>query len=413
MSENKPEMIPEQGIPETAPALHDWIVAELGDTELARRIKQRPDLTQEFLKGNMPPAEGFFELIYDISASDPELANKLAEFAEHNDRFVPLSYQRVEGATSNEERSSELLRGKFFATKNLTEKVSGEREKTILELAMVSFADDITNKYRERFGQETFLVNPKQVRIIDHGVLEDERYDGVAPVGKFNFFDQGLKIAGGGNDDRMKLNLITHEMFHFKAYGAIQKYKDQDQDTRVAKLRFGLGVYESYAKNGAVKATYFNWLNEAVTEDLANRVLARVSDDHPIFGEFVKTNRAKAKAYFSDDESQSEFLKRSEFVAGFEKDEDGKEVPIAAYIEERRMMYGLFGKMIEKNSSELAHLSHFDGQEYLFEMLTKAYFTGNILPFGRLFNDTFGRGQFREFGHLQTVEEQKAFIDAL
>jgi hypothetical protein len=413
-----PKEFPSKKFPEhtelTPEALHNWIVAELGDIELAERVKQRPELTKQFLEGELPPTEGFFEMLYDIGASDPEFAKQLVAFAEHKDRFIPLSYQRIEGKLSEEERSKELLERKFFATKDLAEKHPEEREKTALELSMVSFADDITNNFRERFGQKKFSINPKQVRIIDQDVLEDERNEEGAPIGKFNLFDQGIKIAGKEIKPRMELNLIVHEMFHFKGYGALQKWKDTNGGSHIAKLRFGLNVYEPYSKqDGAITNMYLNSLNEAVTEDLANRVIAGIPEDHPIFGEFVKANRAKAKAYFSDNRRELEFITRSEWVAGFREDEGGNEAPIGVYIDERRMMYDLFNKIIEKNPSEIAQLSHIDGEEYLFEMLTKAYFTGNILPFGRLFNETFGHGKFREFGHLQTVEEQQAFIEGL
>jgi hypothetical protein len=412
-----PEEIPSKTFLEnkniTPEMLHDWIVTELGDTELAERVKQRPDLTKQFLEGELPPSEGFFEMLYAIGASDPEFAKQLVAFAEHRDRFIPLSYQRVEGKLSEEERSKELLQRKFFVTKDLAEKHPEEREKTALELSMVSFADDITNNFRERFGQKKFSVNPKQVRIIDQDVLEDERHEEGAPVGKFNLFDQSIKIAGKEIEDRMELNLIMHEMFHFKGYGALQTWKDSDQRSHIATLRFGLNVNESYSRNGRVGKVYLNSLNEAVTEDLANRVIAGIPEDHPIFGEFVKANRAKAKAYFLDDQDELEFLGRSEWVSGFREDAEGKAAPIAAYMRERRMMYALFNKIIENNQGKISELSRVAAQEYLFEMLAKAYFTGNILPFGRLFNDTFGHGKFREFGHLQTTEEQQAFIEGL
>ena len=75
-------------------------------------------------------------------------------------------------------------------------------------------------------------------------------------------------------------------------------------------------------------------------------------------------------------------------------------------------MFNLFQKIHERTGRKDTQ-SLEETEEELFEMLTKAVFTGNILPFGRLFNETFGLGKFREFGHLQTVEEQNAFIAAL
>ena len=76
-------------------------------------------------------------------------------------------------------------------------------------------------------------------------------------------------------------------------------------------------------------------------------------------------------------------------------------------------MRNLFDKIIDRNPERSTGKTNEEAHEALFEMLQKAMFTGNILPFGRLFNDTFGHGKFREYGHLQTNEEIAAFIAGL
>jgi hypothetical protein len=86
---------------------------------------------------------------------------------------------------------------------------------------------------------------------------------------------------------------------------------------------------------------------------------------------------------------------------------------LVGYMNDRQTMFSIFDKLYEKNPERFEGRSSEEAEEELFEMLQKAMFTGNILPFGRLFNETFGRGKFREFGHLQTTEEQQAFIEGL
>ena len=76
-------------------------------------------------------------------------------------------------------------------------------------------------------------------------------------------------------------------------------------------------------------------------------------------------------------------------------------------------MFDMFKKIYERNPNLFDGKSPDEAENELFEMLQKAMFTGNILPFGRLFNDTFGRGKFREFGHLQTIGEQQSFVEGL
>ena len=401
---------PFEHIPTEPKAFHDWIVSELGDSELAERVSQRPDLTRELLEGEIPPAKGLFELLYEIRRTNSELATTLVNFAAHTERLLPLSYSRIEGRLSEEEKNDELIKRRFFATQDLIKVHPLEKEKTPLEQAMFEFANTTTNSLREHYGQQPFVVDPAQIRLVAARSLSDEIG---APIGKFNMFSQDVKVATEGKEDRMKLNLVTHEMFHFKGYGAMQFWDDKNGGKHVAKLRMGLTVYKPYSKEGgSVLDSYLNTLNEAVTEELANRAMASIPVDHPLFGEFVKANREKAQEYFSGNSEEQEYLASSEWVAGFAELEDGTSVPLAAYTEERRMMYQLFGRMIDRNPS-LKELPIVEVRERLFGMLAEAYFTGNILPFGRLFNETFGRGKFREFGHLQTVEEQRAFIASL
>jgi hypothetical protein len=76
-------------------------------------------------------------------------------------------------------------------------------------------------------------------------------------------------------------------------------------------------------------------------------------------------------------------------------------------------MWKLFDKIQEKLPGKFGYKSKEDGREEMFEMLTRAAITRDLLPFGKLMKEAFGPGAFRKYGHLQTVEEIDKFIDSL
>ncbi len=387
---------------------HDWIIEEIGDIELAARVAARPDLTRQLIEGAAIPSEGVFKMIQEIAQHDRKLAMKLVEIAAETGHLIPLSYSRIEGLSSDEEQRELLLNRRFAATHGLHKRKQVEREMTKVERDSVDFANATTNEYRLRYGQPVYGVADEQVRVYEKERLGNVNGD---TIGKFRFFDQDILMANKERSDISTLGLATHEMFHLKGYGAAQAWIDEHQGKRVAVLRSGLRVHEPFSKKkGSVENAYLNTLNEAVTEELANRSMAKIPDDDECFGRQLAENRRKAEEYFSGNTRQLEYLSRSFWALDFFQDEDGTEFPVGTYMPERRMMYRMFDSIICKRP-DLFSEGLDAGREYLFEMLTKAYFTGNILPFGKLFNDTFGRGAFREFGHLQTAEEQITFLE--
>jgi hypothetical protein len=174
--------------------------------------------------------------------------------------------------------------------------------------------------------------------------------------------------------------------------------------------RVGLTVHDR--RTGA---RYLNALNEAVTEETANRLLQSMPEDHPELGVLaVYCHQKEARIATTEQENLTAHRLKPHWIL---RKGVGNVEPSArdtsAYTTERNLMEDLFEKLIDRNPERFAGQTREEAHEALFEMLQKAMFTGNILPFGRLFNDTFGRGKFREYGHLQTNEEIAAFIAGL
>lgn len=407
MSENKPEMIPEQGIPEIAPALHDWIVAELGDTELARKVSEHPEITAQVVSGEGLPSPDFFGMVRAIGNQDPMLAHELIQVGLNAKRLLTLQYAHVAGNASEENKKKHLIEASFLATERAgIVKIKNEKEKTVEQIEMVNYAVEQINIIRKSYGLDEFYIAPEQVRFIADQFLYN------ATAGKFFVHKQEV-VLGEDDSAPVTLNKVLHELIHFGGYTSVQLDADPvSGGLSVSDYRFGLAVRSRVKGTEERAPIYLNGLSEAVTEELANRMRTMIPDEHHVFGKMLIENDALREKFIS--------LKRVAYEKRNFRDhwtipclnEKGELVLGTAYTRERLVLFALFQKIYDhterKNTMTLE-----EAEEELFEMLTKAYFTGNVLPFGRLFNDTFGRGQFREFGHLQTVEEQKAFIDAL
>lgn len=394
-------------IPSTPEGLHSYIVEELGDTELARRVEARPDLTQEYLGGDGLPSIPFFKMTQEIGRIDQKLGKSLLHVAMENDRLLEVSFDRIVGnGYTDVEKEDYLLHKRFEVTRNAVTPYNGEHEKTLWELEAIHYADKQLDLLRTSFGLEPFPIIPEQVHSLAIDRLEDGS-DARADI----FAGEVRTTEGEASVER--LDLITHELLHLKAYSAAQV--DQDPVTGrigVRSYRMGLNVKDRNIASDDEEA-YLNGLNEAVTEELANRIVWSIPDDHPTFGAILRAHKEKITKMTEEHPQDFDEFHRPTSAMGFKKDEHGSEKIVTAYSRERQIMYKLFHAIYTANPERFSDKTKEEAEEEMFQMLAKGAFTGNILPFGRLFNETFGRGKFREFGHLLTNKEQEEFLRTL
>jgi hypothetical protein len=403
-----PEEFPPRKFPEhmelTPEALHDWIVTELGDNELAQRINEHPEITKEIIEGKGLPSKDFFGMIRAIGNRDTELAHELVREALLHERLLHPSIQRTVGNSTESEKEQLLLRTAFKTTEYATVPYKNERKKTDFERESFDYANNILDELRGSHGLPAFPVAPEQFHIFDTATLPK------GSSGDFALLNQEARVAFKDASPAVILNDTIHELAHFKSYGSIRVDKTNKEKTlNVARYRLGLLVQGGGSEGGK---DYLRMLNEAVTEETANRLLKNIPEDHPVFGEVVKKQRSSVAQAAKDFPEDIEEIGSPDWIVDVVESANHPEYNVA-YTKARKMMFGLFDKFYEKNPERFEGKTEEEVREELFVMLQKAMFTGNILPFGRLFNDTFGHGKFREFGHLQTTEEQQAFIEGL
>jgi hypothetical protein len=205
------------------------------------------------------------------------------------------------------------------------------------------------------------------------------------------------------------LMIAMHELLHFKSYNALQV---------VLEGKGKIGVYRSglrvQSRDG--KTLYLNGIDEAVTEELSQRLIQKFSGQpffakekeqtRNVIAQYPRALRSPGEMLFTPDVYYAQLNERSKGkkwlkamgrIFGFKefiKEEPDILCQEMVYPQERKIFNILLDKLYQKNADQ------FSNREEVFNIFTKAKLTGNLLPLGRLVDETFGRGTLRKLGEL-------------
>lgn len=227
-----------------------------------------------------------------------------------------------------------------------------EREKTSEELQIISIVNDVTNQILKKYDLEKFDIPPENIHVMKRSiVLKIYEFLSLSKQkGTFNQDREMAKIVDPASKMDFANNLL-HEMIHFKSYNAIQR--EMDEKECLGSYRVGLEVVSRDGKN-----LYFNFLNEAVTEELTLRTLPQIVEQ-PVL-----------------------------------QDEKSKINDYSSYEKGREYLNDLVDVIFRENEDK------FKDRDEVFEIFFKAMMTGNILPLGRIIEKTLGKGSFRRIGEI-------------
>ena len=284
-----------------------------------------------------------------------------------------------------------------------------EREKTSEELQIVDLVNRVTNEIRQKYGLESFDIPPENIHVI-----AEEKWPMEKSIGIFSISKQAVATR----EKMSKLGFaatVFHELIHFKSYGAAQITAGEKLKLD-STYRLGLS-----ARTRDGEKLYFDNLNEAVTEELTKRFVKSLSTQ-PLFAAAIKQTREvmvknshvtadSGRPLFDDDTYYAEVQGRKSWRESVGR-LFGKGANIAterfSYTLARQVLNVLIDKLFERN------LEKFQDREEVFEVFAKGMMTGNILPVGRLVEETFGKGTFRKIGELdEDIQAQEAFIGSL
>lgn len=316
------------------------------------------------------------------------------------ERVVGNIHESVKEIVLNE--ANERFRNQKFESL-----IKRERQKTPEELHILTLANSATNEARQQYGLDDYDIPAENIHII-----KDKAWgEGKDEKGSFGLYEPELQriMMREQPSNIIFLMISVHELIHFKSYNAIQVI--QEGHGQLGVYRLGLRI-----KSRDDNTLYLDSFNEAVTEELSQRIIQKFSG-HPLFAkekehtkkitdQYPDAVRASGKTLFTSDvyyaqlkeESKGKkWLKAMGRTFGFKKiiqEEPDVLCQEMVYPQERKVLNTLIDKLYEKNSDQ------FSDREAIFDIFAKGMLTGNILPLGRLVDGTFGRGTLRRIGEL-------------
>jgi len=309
---------------------------------------------------------------------------------------------------SDEQKEGVLRHGENTFNDQNFKGLENEREKTAEELEMINIANQETNKIRQKYGLTEFDVPAKNIHITDE---QDWTRD--YPLASYAPIFQAISIVDMKETPEKiwLMRKIFHEMLHFKSYNAFQLVDSHEDNTSELKpYRCGLVIHTRDGED-----MLLNNINEAVIEEITKRFIKGLSNN-PIFSEEIKQTKEVVEKNTNLVTADNKKLNDNDIISARIVDDseiDGRTTKISilsfTYKTQRENLNTIITKLFNRNFGD------FENKEQIFDIFEKAVMTGNILPVGRLIDNTFGKGTLRKIGELDNCsdEEQKTFIDSL
>lgn len=285
-----------------------------------------------------------------------------------------------------------------------------EREKTPVELEIISMTNQLTNEVRQSYGLADFDIPSSNIHVVPESKWPE------AHKGNNAFFSsiaQGIAAEAQPSNMVFAKN-IFHEMIHFKSYNAFQI--TTGEDPILTEYRAGLVI-----NNRAGDQRYFTNLDEAIVEGITMRYAKKLFSNPLFANEIDQTNNVIAENLHAIDVFGNPLFSDETYYAHVNDEETIKftdeslshrdlEINIEefSYKEERQILGTLIDKIVQKNYDK------FNSTEEVFEIFAKASMTGNVMPMGRVVDNTFGIGTLRQIGELDgDLMAQKGFVDSI
>jgi len=325
------------------------------------------------------------------------------------------SFDQVVGNIPESEKDKILRnKGERFDNQVFEELIGKEREKTSEELEIISFANEATNEVRRKYGLEDFDIPSKNIHVVTEEAWPREK-----STAFYNSMVQGIAMR-----EKMSklafMKTVFHEMLHFKSYGAAQI--TTGENTELDEYRLGLTVH---TRDG--KKLYFINLNEAVTEEMTKRFASELLKKELFADEIAQTQDVIRNYPQATTDSGKPLFDEDTFYAEVQESQNWRDatdrlfgrrilgsgvtnisIEGFTYKAERKILNTLIDKIFERNPEE------FYDREEVFEVFVKGMITGNILPIGRLIEQTFENGTLRKIGELDNdIQAQEKFVNSL
>ena len=295
-----------------------------------------------------------------------------------------------------DEKEKEKMRKEYaerFADQEWEEFGEKEIEKSPGVIKVINFVNKETNKLLKYYGLEKFDIKSNNVHLFYQDTFKELIPTGKTIIENTDAFCSLQNQAICFNTDQVNTKIdfavrLFHEDCHLKAHQAIRAYKDREEGI-VAKSGIAF-----IPKEGTIRLLN---LYEGLTEELTKNFYHKIIKKSPLFKEDIeKLEKLK-------DSTENETIKASDEIYDYQNNEWRK----FGYSKQREILNALIEKLYSKNKNE------FEDKEEVFDLFAKSVFTGK-LNWGRLVNQTFGKGTFKKLAQLDAnVEELEKFVQEL
>lgn len=298
-------------------------------------------------------------------------------------------------------------------------KEKNELIKSEEQIRIIDLVDKETDKLREKYDLKKLNVSPSHVHLFRSKNYIDLLKNKIKNPGFSSgiFHPQAQTIITNQKFSSPKLmfaNTAFHEITHLKFKNVAYVTKDG--------IGLGeMGISGDFNPESNETKSYFENLNEAITEELTMRFKKNILKNHPDFqndfkliDEFVEQEKKAGRDIDRDEVNGA--IKTITYSADNKKEFVNIKAIAHSYREGRDALNLLIDKLYGAN------MNKFRDPEEVFELFAKSAFTGNIVgkgSWGRLVDETFGPGTLKKIAEKdagldkKNVLELKKFIESL
>ncbi len=298
-----------------------------------------------------------------------------------------------------------------------------EIPKTKEQLEVIEDVIALLPEFLRQYGLENPInFSPRHVHILDIDKTdlpkskkrelkkEYEKYPA-----EWSWSNQSIMIENGYAKKASPLefaHVVAHELIHGLGFSSItveeldEAHNDFDYRQRRSGLVF-ISKSESENKSDAThiknKDVLFDGINEAVVEELALRFIRsnlqqikHTKKDIPYIQKILK----KEKRYL--EKKMGESLIVADELSGEQTEGEGKVHILSwpSYNKQRQEFDALLNDLYQKNHDR------FESREEIFNLFTRAHFTGRVLELARLINSSYDDLDFRALGEKTKIQRK-------
>lgn len=247
------------------------------------------------------------------------------------------------------------------------------------------FINDHLQPFLTQYGLVSAVdVTPDHFESADANAHERYRRGTIQGFYDDDYQKIGLRSVSWGKDRMAFAVCAVHEMIHMQSFQSVTVFEDSpdgeishgddlesDPPFDMKMRRNGLVI------RGRDEIVYFNYLNEAIVEELTIRFVKQYASKFP-----------NVEVDFDD-------------WLDLEKDQSIEEDDGFAYRMPRKILNDMIDKIHRKQ--EIKRFSHED----IFKLFSRAALNGSLWSAARLIEDTFGKGAFREVGRINFKNDEQ------